>query len=59
MEPSAFIALTSKTPVFALAVAYATSRQPLDAYQLGGVAFILGGIGIEFLRPKLEIRSLS
>jgi drug/metabolite transporter (DMT)-like permease len=47
------------TPVFALGTAYATFREPLSLLQSGGVAFILAGIAIELLHPKLETRILT
>jgi drug/metabolite transporter (DMT)-like permease len=44
-------------PVFAIVEAYAAFRERLDWLEIGGVAFILAGIGIE-LHPKLETPNL-
>jgi hypothetical protein len=43
-------------PVFATIGAYAAFRERLDWIEIGGVDFILAGIGIE--HPKLETLNL-
>ncbi len=45
------------TPVFAIIASYAAFRDRLDLFEFGGVAFILAGVRIELLHPKLEIRN--
>ena len=42
------------TPVFALITAYAAFHEGLDWIEVGGVAFILAGIGIELMHAKQD-----